>query len=117
MKGNYIHVVYDIALGECGVRYCPRRMWCTILPCGNVVYDIALGGVWCTMLPWRSCGVRCYPQAACCNNLYNFIIIITIYAILCICSAYFCSHDHPPLPSHPQNDASNSFFNNEFLCL
>ena len=36
-------VVYDTALMECGVRYCPGGVWCNILHCGSVVYDTALG--------------------------------------------------------------------------
>ena len=37
-------VVYDIALGECGVRYCP----------GECVVRYCFGEMWCTILPWRS---------------------------------------------------------------
>ena len=65
-------VVYDTALGECGARYCPGGLWCTILPWGGVVYDTAQGecgvgycpgGAWCTILPWGGCSVRYYLQA------------------------------------------------------
>ena len=34
-------VVYDTALGECGVRYCTGGGW---------VYDAALKELWCTIL-------------------------------------------------------------------
>ena len=54
MLGNYVNVVYNAALGECGVRYCAGRLWCTILPCGIVVYDAAFGGaVVCDTTPMR----------------------------------------------------------------
>ena len=44
-------VAYDIALDECGVRYCPGGVWCTIWLCGSVVYDVALEELWCTIVP------------------------------------------------------------------
>ena len=49
MTGNVIHVLYEIALGECVVRYWPVGVWCTILRWRNVMYDTAL----------EECGVRC----------------------------------------------------------
>ena len=59
MLGINKTVVYDTALGECGVRYCfgecgvrycSEEMWCTILPWVNVVYDTALEELWCTIV-------------------------------------------------------------------
>ena len=47
---RWANVLYGYALTECGVRYCPGRVWCTILPWGNVVYDTALGTLRRTIL-------------------------------------------------------------------
>ena len=44
------NVLYDIALWERGLRYCPGGMLCTVLPWGSVVYNIAMRELWCTIL-------------------------------------------------------------------
>ena len=85
MLEHYINVVYDIALGECGVRYCPSGMWCTILLWRNVVYDTALGSMvygaaleelWCTIL---------LPDDVCmCVRRFMFARRIT-YLLLFVC--------------------------------
>ena len=54
MLGINKTVVCDTALGDCGVRYCPGGVLCTILPWWNVVYDTAL----------EECGVLYCPGEA-----------------------------------------------------
>ena len=55
MPGMKKIVMYDIAVGEFGVRYLFWR---------NVVYDTTRGGAWCTIPHCRNYGVRYYHQAS-----------------------------------------------------
>ena len=82
-------MVYDIALGECRVRYCTRGMLFAILLYGSMVYDIALGELWCMILHWIWCFVQvficvCFVTMGSCVAFKVHVVYQNIHMKNCI---------------------------------
>ena len=86
-KKHWGSVVYDIALGECGVRYCAGAAWCTVMPLWIVVYDYTMNAQ--IVINYYRNSKSYFNQQHTFKYMYKSIVkYVFTFFLLCVCSKY-----------------------------